>query len=198
MELLRFFEAHRTPVFDSIMSLLTLLGEENALIALGLVILWCVNKKWGFRLFFMGLLGSGLNQLLKAIFLIPRPWVLDPEFTIVESSREAASGYSFPSGHTQSAFMLFGTLSLWLKKRFIYIGGAVLILLVGVSRLYLGVHTPLDVGVSLLTGLVLLLLAAPLYKKADSSQNTEFIILCAGALFCVITLLYVLLHLLLP
>ncbi|HPY37041.1 MAG TPA: phosphatase PAP2 family protein [Clostridia bacterium] len=192
MELLRFFEAHRTPVFDSIMSLLTLLGEENALIALGLVILWCVNKKWGFRLFFMGLLGSGLNQLLKAIFLIPRPWVLDPEFTIVESSREAASGYSFPSGHTQSAFMLFGTLSLWLKKRFIYIGGAVLILLVGVSRLYLGVHTPLDVGVSLLTGLVLLLLAAPLYKKADSSQNTEFIILCAGALFCVITLLYVL------
>ena len=192
MGLLRFFEAHRTPVFDSIMSALTLLGEENALIALGLIILWCVNKKWGFRLFFMGLFGSGLNQLLKAVFLIPRPWVLDPEFTIVESSREAASGYSFPSGHTQSAFMLFGTLALWLKKRFVYIGGAVLILLVGVSRLYLGVHTPLDVGVSLLTGLLLLLLAAPLYKKADSSQNTEFIILCAGALFCVITLLYVL------
>lgn len=152
MELLRLLESIRTPFGEQFAALVTRLGEETFFMLAGLLILWCLDKKWGFRFMVAGLAGTTLNQLLKAIFLIPRPWVLDPEFTIVESARAAATGYSFPSGHTQSAATVFGMTAAWRKKTGVTISCIVIILLVALSRMYLGVHTPLDVGVSLLTG----------------------------------------------
>lgn len=117
MELLRLLESIRTPFGEQFAALVTRLGEETFFMLAGLLILWCLDKKWGFRFMVAGLAGTTLNQLLKAIFLIPRPWVLDPEFTIVESARAAATGYSFPSGHTQSATTVFGTTAAWRKKQ---------------------------------------------------------------------------------
>lgn len=52
-----------------------------------------------------------MNQFLKLLFRIPRPWVRDPDFTIVESARAQATGYSFPSGHTQNAVATFGGIA---------------------------------------------------------------------------------------
>ena len=89
MQLLYALQTIRTPILDVFIGLVTRLGEETILLVLGMVILWCIDKKWGFRFMFAGLFGTALNQLLKAIFLIPRPWILDPEFEIVESAREA-------------------------------------------------------------------------------------------------------------
>lgn len=115
MGLLYWFQSVRHPALDLIVGLVTRMGEETVFMVLGLVILWCIDKKWGFRFLLAGLVGSVVNQLLKAVFLIPRPWVLDPEFTIVESAREAATGYSFPSGHTQTAAVVYGMMAAWLK-----------------------------------------------------------------------------------
>ena len=145
MTILRWLEGLRTPWLDSLMSAVTELGDETVFMVAGLVILWCVNKRWGFRFLLTGLTGSVVNQLLKAIFLIPRPWVLDPSFTIVESARAGATGYSFPSGHTQSAATLFGTLAMWSRRRWSTLLCVAMVLLVGFSRMYLGVHTPADV-----------------------------------------------------
>lgn len=97
MTILKWLEGLRAPWLDSLMSAVTELGDETVFMVAGLVILWCVNKRWGFRFLLTGLMGSVMNQLLKAIFLIPRPWVLDPSFTIVESARAGATGYSFPA-----------------------------------------------------------------------------------------------------
>ena len=83
MTILKWLEGLRAPWLDSLMSAVTELGDETVFMVAGLVILWCVNKRWGFRFLLTGLTGSVVNQLLKAIFLIPRPWVLDPSFTIV-------------------------------------------------------------------------------------------------------------------
>lgn len=157
MALLRWLEGLRTPAGDAFFSAVTLLGEETFFTVVGLIIFWCVNKKWGLRFLLGGLLGSVFNQILKAIFIVPRPWVLDPTFTIVESAREAATGYSFPSGHTQSGVTVFGMLALWSKKRAAVIVCVIMALLVGFSRMYLGVHTPWDVGVSLCTGVLTVL-----------------------------------------
>ena len=117
MELLKLLEGIRTPFLNEIMSLVTMLGDETFFMIVGMTVMWCISKKWGFRLMIIGLAGTGFNQLLKYIFLVPRPWVLDPSFTIVESAREGASGYSFPSGHTHSAVSVFGTLAMWLKNK---------------------------------------------------------------------------------
>ena len=149
MEFLRFLESIRTPVGDVLMSLITLFGEETLFMVLALVFFWCVDKRRGYYLLFTGFTGLISVQFLKMSFRIPRPQVIDPNFTIVESAREAATGYSFPSGHTQCASARWGGIARSAKKRALQIGGVVLALLVGFSRMYLGVHTPKDVLVSL-------------------------------------------------
>ena len=121
MNILRALQGIRNGFLDSVMSVITLLGEETFFMIAAMVVMWCISKKWGFRLMLTGLVGNTLNQLLKAIFLIPRPWVLDPEFKIVESAREAATGYSFPSGHTQTSVGVFGAVARWHKEKAIII-----------------------------------------------------------------------------
>ena len=123
MEFLRFLESIRTPVGDALMSFITLFGEETLFIVLALVFFWCIDKKRGFYLLFTCFAGTVCIQFLKMVFRIPRPWVLDPNFTIVESAREAATGYSFPSGHTQCAAGLWGGIARSAKKRAVQIGG---------------------------------------------------------------------------
>lgn len=171
MGFLKMLSQIRSPFWDGVVSAVTLLGEETFFMLVGLMAFWCLNKKWGYRFMIIGLSGSILNQLLKAIFLIPRPWVLDPTFTIVESAREAATGYSFPSGHTQSAATVFGTLAAWIGKTWVTVGCILLIALVGFSRMYLGVHTPLDVGVSFITGAMTVLGFLYLFRRAEGSRK---------------------------
>lgn len=191
MQFLRLLESIRTPFFDAFFSLITHLGAETFLMLTGLAVLWCIDKKWGFRLFFIGLTGGILNQFLKAIFLIPRPWVLDEQLSVVESAREGASGYSFPSGHTQSAVCVLGTLLAWIKKRYVSFSCIALILLVALSRMYLGVHTPLDVIVSLGTGILTVALLVWLFKRFESNRRAKVIIGLSVLLLNVALVLYV-------
>lgn len=171
MQLLYALQTIRTPLLDTIIGLITRLGEETILLVIGMVIMWCIDKKWGFRFMFAGLFGTALNQLLKAIFLIPRPWVIDPEFEIVESAREAATGYSFPSGHTQSAGTVFGMIAMWAKRHLVTVACVIVVLLVGFSRMYLGVHTPYDVGVSLVTSLLTVVGVTALCERAKTEKQ---------------------------
>ena len=87
MEFLHFLEGLRNPVFDFLFSIITLLGEETLFMAIGLTFFWCVSKSHGYYLLCTGFVGTAINQFLKMIVRVPRPWVLDPEFTIVESAR---------------------------------------------------------------------------------------------------------------
>ena len=164
-------------VLDALFSIVTLCGEETIFMAIGLIVMWCVNKRQGYYLLCIGFLGTVLNQCLKMIFRVPRPWVKDPAFTIVESAREAATGYSFPSGHTQTSVGLFGGIARWNRQRVLRIVMIVLCVLVPLSRLYLGVHTPLDVGVSIVLALLLIFVGYPLFVRAATSPKLMYIIL---------------------
>ncbi len=177
MSFLYFLEDLRNPVLDAIFSAITLFGEETLFMAIGLIIYWCVNKYRGYYLLCVGFVGTVINQFLKICFRIPRPWVKDPNFTIVESAREAASGYSFPSGHTQTSVGLFGGIALRFKNRAVRMISIALCVLVPLSRMYLGVHTPADVGVSVVIALILIFALSPLFKKAEDSPRTMYAIL---------------------
>ena len=86
MEFLYALENIRTPVLDAVMSAVTQLGGEMVYMAAAIVIFWCVSKGLGYYILTVGFAGTVLNQFLKITCRIPRPWVQDPEFTIVELS----------------------------------------------------------------------------------------------------------------
>ena len=91
----------RTPLLDTLMQGVTELGGETLFMLFMLVVFWCVDKNKGYFLMLLCFTGTAVNQMLKITFCIPRPWVLDPSFEIVESARAGATGFSFPSGHME-------------------------------------------------------------------------------------------------
>ena len=177
MELLYILEGLRTPLGDTFFSLVTLLGEETLFIVAGLLVFWCIDKWEGYYLLSVGLTGTVINQFLKLWFRVPRPWVKDPDFTIVESAREGATGYSFPSGHTQSSVGVFGSAARRHRQKAVRTVCVLLCVLVSLSRMYLGVHTPADVGVSVLVALALIFGMYPFIRKAVHSPKTMRLLL---------------------
>ncbi len=165
MELLYWFESIRNPVLDVFMSLVTHLGEETFFMVGALFVFWCLDKRKGYYLLSVGFVGTLVNQWLKIVCRVPRPWVKDANFTIVESARAEATGYSFPSGHTQTAVGFFGGVARFTGLPLVRVVSIVILLLVSLSRMYLGVHTPADVGVSFLVAAVLVLVLYPLMES---------------------------------
>ena len=176
MELLYTLENIRTPLLDTVMGLVTNLGGEAVFIAAAIIVFWCLSKSCGYYMMTVGFAGTIINQFLKLWFRIPRPWVKDPGFTIVESARAEATGYSFPSGHTQNAFAVFGAPARYFKSTTLRIVLVLLIALTAFSRMYVGVHTPLDVGVSLIVGTVLVFVIYPFFRDMDRSPKKVYII----------------------
>jgi len=167
MEFLYILEKIRIPVLNEFMLLITKLGEETAFLVVGLIMFWCVSKRRGYYVMSVGFLGTIASQAMKIICRIPRPWVKDPNFSILEQAREAADGYSFPSGHTQSAFGTFGAIAATTKQKGTIAICILLSVLVGLSRMYIGVHTPEDVlvGAGLSVGFIAILYPLMIGKK---------------------------------
>ena len=189
MEILYALEKIRFPALNQLMLLLTRLGEETAFLVIALIVFWCVDKRKGYYVMAVGFLGTLGSQFLKLACRVPRPWVLDENFTIVEQAREAASGYSFPSGHTQTAVGTFGSLAYTAKKRWMKILFIALMTLVAFSRMYLGVHTPADVLVGAALSLALVIGVQPLiYGKGEKRMKILLGVMTALAL---VYLLYI-------
>lgn len=169
----------RTPFWNGVMSAVTQLGGEVIFIVAAVVVFWCVSKWEGYYLMTIAFCGTVLNQFLKLICRVPRPWVRDPNFTIVESARAEATGYSFPSGHTQNAIGLFGGMARWGGRRWVRLGLTTLALVIAFSRMYLGVHTPADVGVSLVLAAALVLGLYPLMRRAQEKPRYMGYVLAA-------------------
>lgn len=165
MNFLRFLADFRHPILDILFQLITLCAQETLVVAVICWFFWCKDKKIAYTLGF-SFFASGLGiQGLKITFRVPRPWVLDPNFEPVASAVPAATGYSFPSGHTQCATSLFSVLALYLKGTTRKLLCVLAFMAVGFSRMYLGVHTPKDVLVSMSITLVLSFLMFRLFSE---------------------------------
>ena len=185
MEILRMLESIRTPFLDSAIGLITRLGEEIIGIAVFCMIYWCINKRAAYRIgvaFFL----SGLTvQGMKICFRIDRPWIADPTLTPVPSALEQATGYSFPSGHTQSAAALYGSLGAQIKRKPAKAILLLIALLVAFSRMYLGVHTLLDVTASLIISSLFVLLAMKVVTFGAADKKREFFVSLLMGLYAI-------------
>lgn len=130
MDLVQIFYKVDFPPLVWFFQAVTFLGTEYFFLTLLPILFWCYKKELGLPLTFILYFTFLLNTGLKELFEIPRP---DELF-----HRADADGYGFPSGHAQSAVMLWGYLGYrykWLNK------ALAMIFLIGFSRIFLGVHT---------------------------------------------------------
>ena len=195
MNFLRFLESIRVPFLDGFFSLITEIGGETTLLVLGFLFFWCIDKKQGYFTLLCGLFGTVINQALKLACKIPRPWVIDKNFTIVESAREAATGYSFPSGHTQNVTGTFGSLAVGQRKhKWVVAVSLTIIVLVAFSRMYLGVHTPADVLTSLAIAFGLIFLLRPIFASEERFRRYMPYVVAVGCVLSLGLLLYAFLH----
>lgn len=190
MEFLYVLEQLRTPFWNRFFSVATYLGSELVFMVLAVALYWCVSKPRGLYVMTVGYFGTVASQVLKLTFRVPRPWVRDPSFTIVESARADAAGYSFPSGHTQNAVGTFGSLAMDCKRRWVRGLLAVLALLTAFSRMYLGVHTPWDVGAALVLAVVLVLVLHPVFRDLEAHPRRFYPVLAVMLLCGVIYIFY--------
>lgn len=165
MDFLRLLEGIRNPVLDSFFQWITYFGQEICILAVICLFYWCLDKRFAYRLGFIYFSAGLCIQTLKITFRISRPWILDPEFHPVASAVPAATGYSFPSGHTQGGTCLFVPLALRSRKFWQKCLCILMFLAIGFSRMYLGVHTPKDVLTAMA---VSLFFTAIIWKFGDS------------------------------
>lgn len=163
-QVLRWFEQQRSPLLDQVMLEITTLGSGVVLImivVIASVFLWQTQHRWSVYLLMLGVLGGKLiNTLLKGWFERPRPsvaqWVTD-----VHSA-------SFPSGHAMSAMVVYGSVAYLVARldprrrmrHTTWTLAVLVILAIGLSRMYLGVHYPSDVIAGFLGGIAWLAFVA--------------------------------------
>lgn len=193
IEILAWISRHRNPFLDAFMSLVTNLGGELVIIFLACAVYWLMNRRFGDRMLLTMFSGILVNQALKIAFVVQRPWLRSERVIPLEGAIKDATGYSFPSGHTANAVSLFGCLSREKRlKRFSPVFW-IIAFLIGLSRMYLGVHTPQDVLVSFIIGVFLVFgmekLTDMLYEKPAIDKYIAGASVLFGAALCVFALL---------
>lgn len=174
-----------TPMLDSFFRAITSLGDELFYLLLFPFLLWCVDFYLGIRVGIIFLLSVYVNSGLKEIFQQPRPFEILPEIQKVQ-----ASGYGFPSGHAQSSLVVWGSIACWEKQTWLRTISVLLILLIGFSRIYLGVHFPTDILGGWLSGGLILGLSYFIFLKIKlgSIQKNMILKIVGITLFPIILL----------
>ncbi len=178
-------------VLNGAFELITKLGEASIVTLLVAFVYWCVDKREGIFLMLTFYYNRVINGFLKITACVYRPWIRDARVVPVPEAMADATGYSFPSGHSANATSFFGGLAYNKKYPKIFrVLMVILVLLVGFSRNYLGVHTPQDVIVSIVLAVVLLFAFRRLLDWVDQNPTKDWIVLLAGVALCVLLVVY--------
>jgi membrane-associated phospholipid phosphatase len=184
IELLNRIREFITPgsFLDKLFEFITFFGEQYILIIVMIMVYFAYSKKVGQRMAF-AIFGSLLiNNAVKAIIRRPRPFE-NPNCEYTPTRPETATGYSFPSGHTQNAAVTYTSLSMILKKKRYWVITGIMVLLIAVSRMFLGVHYLTDVLTGAVLGIASSFLGFWLHKKFESNFGKQIGLYLAMAVF---------------
>lgn len=191
MEYLLWLQTIRTDFLDSVLASVTDLVVSPLIYVIIAIVYWCFNKKAALFLAMNVSIGTMVNQTLKNIFCVYRPWIKNPAIIPVESALENATGYSFPSGHSQIGSSVFLTIAFLNKKKKWLVAICIFMtLLVMFTRNYLGVHTPADVITGMLVAIAVIFINKKLLTWVDGGKNRDMLVAASGIILSVILLLY--------
>ena len=196
ISLMAWLQANLGSFGKQIAKFVTFLGGELICILAIVIILFCYRKDVGKRCAMAMIAASGWFSMVKNIALRVRPYMADtnPKIEAWEIPEKDADlmdikqqGYSFPSGHSSMTLALYGSLSMEVRKRWLWFLSIAMVILIGVSRFVVGVHFPTDVLGGWCVGLLSIGFAVLLEKKVEK-EWLRFVILLAtmlpGLFFC--------------
>lgn len=150
------------PFCDVLFRVLTDLGSTPLYFVSLAPLFWVMDRRRAVVLFALLALSSYTNTCLKLWFDMPRPDLALARVLDLRPGQEGSNG--FPSGHAQNALVFWGYLAWWIGRGWAYAGAAVIVGLIAFSRLYLGVHFPLDILGGLVIGAASFVLVPPLER----------------------------------
>ena len=172
LEILRHIQSIANPFLDFLFQLITICGEQIIIITVIAIIYWSLDKRFGEYIAYSLLTSVLLNNTIKDIFKMKRPI---GEEGIRSLREKTATGYSFPSGHTQGTASFWSAIAIYLKKNYMYGISGLIIVLVAISRLYLGVHYPKDVLFGAIFGILTSFITYKLFNKVNNKIALYFI-----------------------
>ena len=179
-------------IIDKFFLSITIFGEFWLPTIICAITYWCIDYKAGIYLFSMESFNIFIAHFLKMIACVYRPWVLDNRIQPSKLAVPFAKGYSFPSGHSIMSSSVVGGVAYLLKKhKWICTLLIFLVLLIGFSRLWLGVHTPQDVVCGLFIGFCLIFIVSKIVNWAENDKKRYWYLLIATDIFVILALVYV-------
>jgi membrane-associated phospholipid phosphatase len=156
VEVIEFLQRATSPFMDSLMLAITQLGSERAYIVILTVIFLGIDARIGRRIGIFLLISLYLNQQIKLLMDTPRPFILDPTIARNQAAIDGAGGGGFPSGHAQGSTTLWGLVAFYFRKRWLWWLAIILVVVISLTRLYLGVHWPIDVIGGIVIGIAII------------------------------------------
>ena len=156
------------------------LAQSKAQIFAIAVLYWCFSKELGQRIVLSFSASALLNNFIKVVVCAYRPWIREPALLPPAASQAEATGYSFPSGHTQAATSIYGTAGIYAHRhghKVVSVLLWVFVALVAFSRNFLSCHTPQDVIVALIEGIAVIAFVEWLIAWVDREPNRDAIVL---------------------
>ena len=209
IEVIKVIQKIENPALTALMKFITALGTEALYVPLIVFIFWWIDEKQGLRLGILIIITAWINNFMKGLLKQPRPFHLEPSLGLV-----AESSYGAPSGHAQMSLCFWIPMAAWLsqiwaarvpadlrqaekkrneRKRVLWIVIVLFILLIGFTRLYLGVHFPTDLFAGWLLGGVILVLwyiPGPRLEKLLASAGLRVQSITAAVIALILNGLY--------
>lgn len=157
------------------------LGVEAFYLLIAPAIYWCYSTRAGLRVSIYLTLSAGINAIFKILFHMPRPYWYDRRVAALSTE----TSFGIPSGHSQNAVVVWGSLAASIGKAWAWAAALVLIILISFSRIYLGVHFPIDLIGGWVIGTILLWLLLKFEKPVLSWLNRQSLVSRIAIVFLV-------------